>query len=427
LKKLCAGGSFTAGLTNLSNNRRIERFAEASMRKVFIAAVLFTAAVPVFGQVQVAQPDVTQQQIPQQQVPPLLARPGAVSQQRSPIARPAPAFAEVQPNAPIITLDGVCEQPHVPAKKTTCKTTLTRAQFDAMVDTLAPQATDASRRQFAVAYARLLAASATADQQHLDKDPAVAKELDAKIKLVRMQVLSEALYRKFQEKADSVPSAEIEKYYSDHLSNFDQINLQRITFPESARTSSGTRLDPETVKNKAEEIQARAAAGEDFDALQLAAFSDLGIKVPVMPSTKIDKVRRGNLPETLTKAFDLKVGEVSGVLQSFDGFAVIKLVSKESIPLETVKPEIQSTLRQEHMQQELHAASAKIKADFNLNYVQSPTAPDLFPPAGALHAANLPGKMPDSRTRNTMARRRRPPVIPGVPGAPNAPMSVPAQ
>ena len=399
------------------------------MRKFLIAAMFAAgASAPLFAQevAPVTLPNTApvQTSVPSQTAPTPTTAPGPMprlplpNRPSFPAQRAATSTAEVPPDAVVFSLDGVCEPAHAAptAKKVPCKTVLTRAQLEGLVELLASGAPDASRRQFAVTYARLLAASTAATKRHLDKDPAVAKELEAKMKFVRMQVLADALYKKFEEQADVVPASEIENYFTTHHAFFDQGELQRISFPENAHTISGLPLDPVAVKSKAIELQARAAAGEDFDTLQQIAYKDLGIKAPSIPNTKLEHVRRANLPDSLGKAFDLKPGEVSPVLESFEGLVVVKLVSKEPVSLDQAKGEIESILRQEHMKNELQAASSQIKGQFNLSYVQSPAEPDLFPPPGTVRNSNVLGKTAaDPRARTTVAHRRRMAMPPGMP------------
>ena len=80
------------------------------------------------------------------------------------------ASASVPPSAPVITIDGVCD---TPAKTTTgaaakpatatktaaagCKTVITKAQFDAMANNLAPNITPQLKKQLASVLPRLMA------------------------------------------------------------------------------------------------------------------------------------------------------------------------------------------------------------------------------------------------------------------------------
>lgn len=377
------------------------------MRNILMVVTLGICAAPVLAQV--AQPGVPGQQLSNPQVLQQFA-------DRQGLSTPSSSL-NVPLDAPVVTLEGVCDtQTHsASAKKASpCKTTITRAQIESLMSLLSPGNNESSRAQFTVSYARLLAASAAADKRHLDKDPAVAKELEMRLKFVRMQVLTEALYRKMETTADNVDVAEMRKYYADHLSLFDEGEVERISFPQSARTISGTPLDPARVKAEAEDIRKRAIAGEDFDLLQQMAIKDLGINAPVLPVTKLDKARRSNLSFNQGKVFDLQLGEVSEVTEAFDGLVILKLVTKHSPSFESVQADIRQILRPERMRQQLQAASEKVKGDFNLAYLGTPTAPNLFPAPSVAHLAPSGKSSTDPRAR-AVARRRKPPVMPASP------------
>jgi len=59
----------------------------------------------------------------------------------------------------------------------------------------------------------------------------VIKELQAQLKLARMQVLASTLYRQIEEQAANVPASEIQKYYTDHQANFDEARYSVLQYP----------------------------------------------------------------------------------------------------------------------------------------------------------------------------------------------------
>ena len=319
------------------------------------------------------------------------------------LGKPVSPTLEVAPETPVVTLEGVCDRPQVAGAKG-CKTVITRAQLDSMIELLAPETPQSARRQFAINYARLLAASEVAQRKHLEKEPAVIKEMQAQLKLARMQVLASTLYRQIEEQAANVPASEIQKYYTDHQANFDEGDVLRLTIPKAAPTESGQPLDASALKATADALRARAAAGEDFDQLQQAAYKELGLKAP--PSAaKLNKVRRTRLAPDEAKVFDLKAGEVSEVMESPGAFVILKLDSKQSIPIETAGSEIKSILRQGRLEQEIQSASKNVKAQFNLTYLEMPAAPELFVAPALARPGVVPGTPPNGRSRKWPPRR----------------------
>jgi len=327
------------------------------MRTILISTLTLICAVPLLaqspnsdGQMQESSmaADVSNQVMP--------------AQQAMPSKNPMPPAMNVAPNTPVVTLEGVCDSSEKSGNKP-CKTVLTHADISQLIDSLTPGASPTARRRFAIRYAQLLAASAEARRKHLEADPAVAAELRAQMELARVQVLSKALYRQMEENSANVPLSDIQKYYLDHKSNFDQGEVRVISVPGSYSAM--------------EELLARAAKGEDFDQLQQEIFKNLGIQ-SALPSTRLGLVRRTALPPFESKVFDLKVGEACQVEVPDGGFKILKLESSHPVPIEIVQPDIVTLLQNERMQRELGTAAGDISAQFNLEYLGLAQSPVLF-------------------------------------------------
>jgi hypothetical protein len=362
------------------------------MRNVFVLTSFFICAAPLLAQVA---------------APPAAAHsPAAPLARHAPDLKSKPAPVDISPATPVVTLTGVCDQARAAAAKTPCVTVITRGELDHLAASLAPGASDATHRQLAVSYARLLAASTAAHKQHLDQDSAMVKDLQPKSKFARMQVLADALYRKLQDQADNVDPAEIKEYYADHLADFDQADVYRLYIPLNARTTAGQPINRAAIKAKAEELRTGAVAGADFEMLQKMAYVDLDIMGVPLP-THIATLRRGSVTPAQAIVFDMQPGEVSPVQESFTGFFILKPVSKTSIPLESVEPEILSAVRDQHMLDKLRAVAADFKVDFNLPYLGTASAPVLFPPPTVMHVLTSPS-YPDSRARSASVRRKAP-------------------
>ncbi|HXN94683.1 MAG TPA: peptidylprolyl isomerase, partial [Candidatus Acidoferrales bacterium] len=331
--------------------------AASPMRVVVICSAMLACAAPMIGQGTQGGLDLQNPAAP-------LSRRQMLMRRTQSLGKPVSTNTEVPPDTPVVTLEGVCDHSQVPGTKD-CKTVITRAQMDGIIDLLAPGTPQDARPQFAIKYARLLAASGEARREHLEKNPGVANELEAQLKLARMQVLANTLYHQMQEQAENVPATEIQKYYTDHRADFDQGEVRRLYVPRSIAGTSGQPLDASAIRAKADELRERAAAGEDFDQLQREAYKNLGIDVPP-PLTKLNMVRRSSLPREEAKVFDLNVGELSPVLESGGALVILKLASKQSIPVESAGPEIKSTLQRDRLQRELQSATNNVKAQFNL-------------------------------------------------------------
>lgn len=90
-------------------------------------------------------------------------------------------------------------------------------------------------------------------------------------------------------------------------------------------------------------LHARAVKGEDADKLQKEAYVAAGLP-GTPPTTKMEKVRRTTLPANHQVAMDLKPGEVSEVIVDPSGNYIYKMISKETLALDSVKGEIRNQL-----------------------------------------------------------------------------------
>jgi bifunctional DNA-binding transcriptional regulator/antitoxin component of YhaV-PrlF toxin-antitoxin module len=273
----------------------------------------------------------------------------------------------------------------------------------------------AVRRQLATAYSRVLRMSAVAEKRGLDKGPA----FEEKMVFARMQILSQELGRVLQEDSGKVSDGDIEDYYKKSEASYEQATFARIYVPRakqivppvakpkagataSAKTSA-PQPPTEAQKKAAEEamtkvaanLRARAVQGEDPDKLQKEAYAAAGLAGNA-PNTKMEKVRRTTLPANHQAVMDLKPGEVSEVISDASGGSYIyKLVSKETISLETAKPEIQKTLSSQRYRDSMQGFQGNV--DLNDAYfgpaARSPAMPPL--PRGARPPAPKGGNDPD--------------------------------
>lgn len=293
--------------------------------------------------------------------------------------------ADVPASTPIVTLDGVCSQTSKTAGKSAapCKTVVTRAQLDAILDAVEPNAAPRMRQLFAISYARLLASAQIAEDEHLDSSPEVLRAIQTQQKLARMQVLADAVYQKLEKQAEHVPMKEVEAYYKQYLTTFEEARVQRVAIPLNATTESGKPLDKDAAKAKMEELRARALQGADFEELQARAYNDSGIKDPV-PHTGVTLMRRSALSPEETKVFEMDLGATTAVFENQGAFMFLHVLSRRMQPLSETQEQIEAVLLQQRLQEEMQDAAKGISAQFNLKYIGTPTQPELFPPSMGL-------------------------------------------
>jgi len=316
---------------------------------------------------------------------------------------PESASSNVPPDTPVITIAGVCDPSTKKTPALECRTQVTRAEFEKVVDAVQPNLPPRNRRQFANRYASILAMSIKADEMGLGKGP----EYEERMKLARMQVLASALSKEIQEKASEISDKEIDDYYKNNSDKFEQAELLRIYVPKTQQTAAAqdkktpteeeqkkrTEQGEQAMKAEADKLRARAAAGEDFNKLQAEAFQVAGIK-STAPNTSMGNVRRNVLPPSQASAMDLKPGAVSPVIADQSGFFVYKLISKGTVPLDQAREEIKGTLRSQRLQEEMKSVQESATPTLDEAYFgpEAPQRPSLQPhaPTGPATPPNPP-------------------------------------
>jgi hypothetical protein len=323
-----------------------------------------------------------------------------------------PTAAEVPENAAVITIVGVCSAAPKAAtvsktaagkqtaakKPADCKTVITRAKFEKLANALQQGTTPLTPQQkhmLATQLPGLIAMSQAAEEKGLEK----SARFEETMKFLKMRVLSSELQHEVQEEADKVPEKEIDEYYKKNPEAYEQFSLERLFIPRfkqenAEKANPAEKLSEEQQKAKeaadkakqeqgeqdmtklADSLRARAAAGEDFTKLQKEAFEAAGMKMDA-PTVSLPTVRRTGLPPGHVAVFDLKAGEVSQVLSDNGGHYVYKVVSKQTLPLDQVKPEIHATLKMQRMKEMTDKYTNSYKAETNEAYFgpAPPTGP----------------------------------------------------
>ena len=306
---------------------------------------------------------------------------------------------KVGPDDAVITLKGFCAD--ATQQGDACKTVVSRAQFEKLAESLQPGMSPAIRRQLATAYSRILRMSTVAEKRGLDKQP----KFEEKMNFARMQVLSGELSSALQEDAGKVTDGDIEDYYKKNEPSYEQATFARIFVPRAkqivnpvvkpkAGAKAGAKATPissankpptEAQKKASEEamtklaagLRARAAKGEDPDKLQKEAYVAAGLPGNA-PSTKMEKVRRTALPANQQVVMDLKPGDVSEVISDLNsGHYIYKLIGKETLSVDTVKPEIRSTISSQRYRDSMQGFQGNV--DLNDAYF-GPTRNPAMPP-----------------------------------------------
>ncbi len=328
----------------------------------------------------------------------------------APVAPDKATEVKVGPDDTVITIKSFCAD--ATQQGDACKTTITRAQFEKLFETVQPGASPAMRRQLATQYSSMLRMSSAAEKRALDKGP----KFDEWMYYARIEILSKELRDALQEDAGKVTDGDIEDSYKKNEAAYEQASFARIFVPRAKQivnpapapkagakpappaapappTEEQKKAAEEAMKKVAADIHARAVNGEDPDKLQKEVFVAAGL--PNNPTnTRMEKVRRSTLPANHQAIMDLKPGDVSEVISDPNSaYYIYKMVSKETLTLETVKSEIKSQISSQRYRDSMQGFQGNV--ELNDAYFGATRSPGMPPPARGPRPPGQPAADPD--------------------------------
>jgi hypothetical protein len=303
-----------------------------------------------------------------------------------PATAPKTANQQDTTGQPVITVHGVCSGHPTAAKasagtaKASCTTIVTKEQFETLLNALNAAnrpLPPAARRNLAQAYVELLAYAQAAEKAGETDDP----KFEQVMRIVRMRTLADLYRRNLEEKYRNPSPEEVQAYYSQHVTKYEEVKLDRIFIPATAPGQNKDDWDKKAAAT-ANDIRDRAAKGEDIEKLQKEAFTTLSLTTTT-PPTAMGVRRRGTLaqPEE-EEVFSLQSGAVSKVLQNPTGYVIYKVESKQALPLDKVTDEVSRELLRQNLDKALKEITGAVHADLDEGYfgpapqpTPSPVAP----------------------------------------------------
>ena len=211
---------------------------------------------------------------------------------------------------------------------------------------------DLSRKTLGENYSSLLMLAQQAQANHLDKSPAVVRQLV----IDRNQILSNAEFSRLKEKATPT-SQQIKAYYDAHLEDYDVVKIRRVFILGSVNPPNGQGLTREQAAAIATSVKQAISVHKDVLAVvQAAPHNRTDIVADPDPLT----FARGELPPGMDKAaFRLKEGEWTQLNDGPDEYVFIQLVKASRKTLNDVSSQIEKQLQAEQLREELKALKEK--------------------------------------------------------------------
>jgi len=264
---------------------------------------------------------------------------------------------------------------------------VTKQQFDNLVksfNTNNQAVTPAQRRNLGQSYVELLIFSEAAKAAGMENTPGYIEVM----RVLRLKTLGDLYRNQLAEQYRNPSQQEIEDYYKANQDKFEGAKLTRIFIPTNNPDPQATAAQKQDYQKKVQQvvddIQARAAKGEEMIKLQKDAYTSLAIAA-TPPTTELGLARHGAFPPKIDQEIvSHKAGEV---FRSDDGTGhmIYRVESRQTSPLESVKAEIVQQIFRQKMEEKTKELNAPVHAEYDEKYFGPPVAPT---PQGAPRPQN---------------------------------------
>ena len=251
-----------------------------------------------------------------------------------------------------------------------CTTIVSKEAFERLIDSmnvlgkaLGPE----TRRELAEVYAQYLAFEAPATRAGLENTARFTEVM----RWWRLRTLAGLYSGSLKEQFKNPSAEEVHTYYVERLSSFQRITGARILVPRTPGPSEDAKRSDAKALEVANNARDRVAKGENPDLVQKDAYSALNLSSP--PATNLGAHSRSNFPIGETdELFSLESGQVSKVETEGASYVIYKVVSKETLPEESVKDEIAGTIAQNKYDDAIRSITETAKPEFNPAYFGPP-------------------------------------------------------
>ena len=298
---------------------------------------------------------------------------GFLGAQTPPANPPANAAGKVRPDEVVATIEG--------EKFTAGRVQQLRGRVP---PPFAQAVSRMNNKMFVKSYAELLALARRAEQEKLDEQDPYKDQLA----FLRMNFLAQSYLNSMTRKI-SVSQAELEQYYNQHKSEYEEAGVKAIYIAFSPTAGKQPAADPQAkkpltedqAKAKAESLVAELKKGADFEKLARESSDDA---TSAKKGGSIGAVKRnaGDIPSELRDAiFGLKAGEITAPVRQSAGFYIFKLDSIRTVPYTEVAANIGAIVQGQKVRAELDQILASAKVTYDSESFFSEPAPTPPPPA----------------------------------------------
>lgn len=212
------------------------------------------------------------------------------------------------------------------------------------------------RRSLAIGFGKALGLEAEARRQKLDQDPRIA----AKLRHAAHQILAFELLSKLRRDFLN-DEALLLAIYERNKSAYEQPRVRHIFIRSQgspvAPRPGAAELTSDQARAKAVSLRAQLTGGADFAALAKAESDDLGTREK---GGDMGFIVRGTTGASFeTAAYSLPLKQVSEVVQTDDGYHILRVEDRQPVPIQSIKAVIANDLA--------HKKADEIMAGYKLN------------------------------------------------------------
>ena len=296
-----------------------------------------------------------------------------------PAATPAPA-GNTAPQTPPIKIEAPPTQAPVDPNKviaTFGDQKITVAEFNDLIAGLPPQyqaqARGAGKRQMMEEIIKLKILANEATKAHLDLKPDIQKQIE----FHKENILAGAEYQNLMNNVQ-VDDATAKAYYDAHKSDYQEVQARHILIRfkgSPVPLKEGQKdLTEEEALAKAQEIEKRLKAGEDFAKIAKEESADTGSGAN---GGELGMFKHGQMVKPFEDAaFALQPGQISDPVKSQFGYHVIQTEKVVNKTFEEARPDINGKLKPEMAKKKVDelekAANVKLDDSF---FAPAPAAP----------------------------------------------------
>jgi len=307
--------------------------------------------IPVPGQAPPAQAPAAQVPLP---IPPKVVPPDRVVNPDGSITMKVPigpSFAQVPPDRVVVSVGDL---------------TITAKQFDEITDGIQDQykafVKGPGRKQFADQLVKVLTLAQEGKRRKLDATPA----FQSQVMYQTDQALANVTFLAITKEA-KIDDAALHAYYDAHKAEYAKLHARHILIRMHGSTvpvkPGGKDLSDEEALAKAQELEKRIKAGEDFGKLAGAESDDTGSAIN---GGDLGTFGHGSMvPSFDEAAFKLAPGQVSDPVKSQFGYHIINVEGIEAKSFEEMKPEIEKKLGPEEAKKSMEVLEKNAKVVYD--------------------------------------------------------------